>query len=278
MKLQIRLTLPLIIIFLISLNNICLSQKKNPSLQIVVGLAFPSGELGGNFVSTNDSGISFIDTNFIRNNYGTSTGVSITGSLKFPLDQRGILSGMLMGSYGYFNAFKQSVIGTTIQNNITVPVTFDKRFSTTTFGFGIEISPLSGSKISPYINTNLTLNILSLSVTRDNFSPALFSDAFRVGLLSNAGIQINLNQEYSVIVSGSYHLANMLLKSHSEGLNERLEFNRSSLPINDEEGTFYTNLSNPNFFPSSVSGSTKNINWWSLNIGLNIMLGDSPKK
>jgi hypothetical protein len=99
-----------------------------------------------------------------------------------------------------------------------------------------------------------------------------------MGLLSNAGVQINLNQEYSLIVSGSYHMSNMLLKSHSEGLNERIEFKRSSLPINDDEGTFYTNLSNPNFFPSSVRGSTKKINWWSFNIGLNIMLGNSAKK
>lgn len=255
-----------------------MSFSKNPSLQISIGLAAPSGDLGGNFITTNDSGVSFIDTNFIKNHYGMSPGVTISGILKFPLDNKGIINGIFMGSYSYFNAFKQSILGTTIENNIVVPANFDKRFSTTTFGFGIELSPFPESKVSPFINTNLTLNILSLSIAKNNFTGASFNDAFRLGVLSSTGIQINLNHEYSLLISGSYHLGNLVFKSQSESLSDRLEFNRGNLPINDEEGSFYSNLSNPNLFPTLVKGKTKNINWWSINLGLSIKLGKSNKK
>jgi len=271
-----KIILSLLLIYLL-FPSFSFSQK-NPSLKFTVGLAFPSGELDGNLVSTNDSGISFIDPNFIKENYGASAGATLTGMLKFPLEKSGILNGNFVGSYSYFNAFRRSFLGTTIDNNFVVPVTYDSRFTTSTFGFGIEITPVPDSKFSPFINADLTLNILSLSITRNDFNYAFFNDAFRMGLLTNAGVSIKINNEYSLVIGGSYHISNLLLKSSSDEFNDRAEFNRENIPINDKEGMFYTNLSNPNFFSGQVTGKTKNVNWWNFNIGLNIVLGKSNKK
>lgn len=253
-------------------------SQKNPNLKFTVGLSFPAGELGGDLVATNDSGISFIDANFIKEHYGVSAGATLTGSLKFPLEKSGILNGNFLGSYSYFNAFERKFLGTTIDNNFVVPVTYDSRFTASTFGVGIEITPVPDSKFSPFINTGLTLNIISLSVMKNDFTHAFFSDAFRMGLLTNAGVSVKINNEYSLVIGGSYHMSNLLLKSSTDNINDRVEFNRENIPINDNEGKFYSNISNPNLFTEQVMGKTKNINWWNVNIGLNIVLGKSNKK
>ncbi|MEO8665638.1 MAG: hypothetical protein ABI462_09080 [Ignavibacteria bacterium] len=255
---------------------ICYSQTQ-PSLQLSFGLAFPGKDFGGELVTTNDSGITFINSDFIKKNYATTTGASVAGTLKFPIEKRGIISAVMTGAYTYFNAFKKSSLGATIENNISVPVSFDNRFSTSTFGLGIEASPFSNSKISPYVNGSLTLNILSLSVSKNDFTTIVFNDAFRMGLLFNAGINYKMSDEYSLSFGGSYHMSNLFLKTHKESFADRIEFNRESIPINDEEGSFYSNLSDPSSVPFLVEGTNKNVNWWNLNIGLNIRLGKSKK-
>ncbi|MDQ3019165.1 MAG: hypothetical protein M3R36_01130 [Bacteroidota bacterium] len=272
---KIKLFYCVIIIFLFAVRS---HGQVRPSLQLTFGLAFPGENFAGELVSANDSGISNINPDFIKNNYATSTGATVTGTLKFPIGQSGLISGLFMGSYTYFSAFRRSVLATSIQNGVAVSGTYDNRFSTTTFGFGIEATPLPNSKFSPFINSSFTLNILSLSLKKDDFITALFNDAFRMGVLTNAGLTISLNDEYSLVIGGSYHLSNLFLKSNSSDFEDRITNNRESLPINDKGGEFYTNLSNPGLFPSLVNGTDKNVNWWNLNIGLNILLGKSNKK
>lgn len=265
------------VLFSILLTSDCFSQK-SPSLKFTVGLAFPSNELDGELVTTNDSGVSFINSEFIKNNYAAGTGATLTGVLKFPIDKQGIVNGNFLGSYSYFNAFRRNFLGTTIENSFTVPVTFDSRFTASTFGLGFEITPLLNSTVSPFVSTNFTLNILSLTAIKNDFIYAFFNDAFRMGLLMNAGTEVKINSEYSFVLSGSYHMSNLFLKSGSENFNDRVEFNRENIPINDEQGKFYTSISNSNSLADLVSGSTKNVNWWNVNLGLNIVLGKSKKK
>ncbi|MBK8550932.1 MAG: hypothetical protein IPL53_07685 [Ignavibacteria bacterium] len=215
-----------VLMSLISLSDI--NSQSRPTLHITGGLAFPGKEFGGDLVTVSDSGITNISSEFIESNYGTSTGATITGALTFPLINSGIISGVLIGSYTFFNAFRRSILGTTIENNIEVPVSFDNRFSTSTFAFGLEAAPVSGSKISPYINANLSLNILSLSLSRNDFTSVIFNDAFRMGLLTNAGINFRIDQEYSVILSGSYHMSNLFFRSQSDSYADRIEFYRKA--------------------------------------------------
>lgn len=259
--------------FQIFFNSNQLFSQARPSLQINVGLTIPGSEFGGDLVTEKDSGIVYINTDFVKNNYGTSTGVIIGGTIKFPLQDKGILSLLIGGSYSYFNTFRRTVLGTTIENNITVPVRFDNRFSSTTAALGLEATPFQNSKITPFINTNLTMNILSLALQRNDIVTSLFNDAFRLGLLTNAGMYMKISKEYSIVLSAGYHLSNLLLKSQSGSYDSRIDFDRGSLPINDEEGEFYTNLSEPDSAPVFVEGKTKNISSWNINLGIVIMLG-----
>ncbi len=249
-----------------------------PTLQISVGLLYPDKTFKGELVSTNNLGISNINPDFIKNNYAASTGVAITGTIKFPLEHNGIFSGLLVGSYSYFNAFRRSFLGTTIENNISVPVTFDDRFSTSTFGIGIEASPFSSQKISPFLSADFTLNILSLSLSKNDLTSVIFNDAFRMGILTNAGLLIKVSSEYSIVLSGSYDLSNLILKGHSEDINNSIGFNKEGLSINDQQGTYYSNISTPGSLPVLINGNNKNVNWWGLSVGLNIRLGKSKKK
>lgn len=262
---------------IIALSGQVYSQGR-PSLQINAGLTFPQNGLSGELVMTNDSGISNVTPEFIRDNYGASTGASINITLKFPLSQNSIFSFLMSGSYSSFNAFRQSKLGVTVVDNAVVPANFDSKFSATTFAFGLEVSPFSGSVISPYVNSSLALNFLSLTLIRNEFSGAIFNDAFRMGAITTGGLAFNLNTEYSLLLGMSYNFSNLLLKSHSGNFSDGIAFNRDNLPINDQEGSFYTNLSDPNSFPVIAEGKTKNINWLSFSLGINIVLGKSPRK
>ncbi len=255
-----------------------LFAQSRPALQIYAGLAFPQDGLGGDLVMLNDSGISNISSDFVKNNYSVATGATIFGTLKFPLMQTGILNLILVGSYTYFNAFRQSKLGVTVENNLEIPAKFDNRFSATTAGMGVEVSPLGNSKISPFINSSFTINVLSLTLYRNDFSGASFNDAFRMGVLTNAGVSINLSSEYSFLLGMSYHFSNLFLKSHKESFSDRLGFNRANLSINDQEGNFYSNLSDPTSAATLINGNSKNVNWLGFNLGINIFLGKSNKK
>lgn len=248
-----------------------------PTLNIYSGIAIPAGEMRGDLVSADNSEYIFINSDFIKNNYAASEGVTISGTLKIPFDKRGLISGLFLGSYSYFNAFTRSKIGTTIENGLLVPVTFDSRLSATTFGLGIEINPLTSGKIVPYINSEFTFNILSLSLKQNDIESAIFNDAFRMGIMTGAGISFRLNDEYKLLFGGTYHLSNMFLKSSGGSYEERVSFGRENIPINDGQGIFYSNISNPDSEPSSVSGIKKNAAWWNVNIGLSIELGKSKK-
>jgi hypothetical protein len=81
-----------------------------------------------------------------------------------------------------------------------------------------------------------------------------------------------------VSLHGSYHLSNLFFKSHKNDLLNSLGFNTEQLPINDQEGSFYSNLSNPSSLPTVVNGAKKNVSWWNVNLGINILLGSSSVK
>lgn len=253
-------------------------SQSRPSLQFTAGLAFPGSEFAGELVTVNEAGITYISKEFIKNNYAASTGASVTGTLNFPFGSSGLFSSLVTGSYSYFNAFKSSIFGTTIENNLSVPVSFDNRISVTTFALGLQISPAAGKSISPFLNANMGLNILSLSLSRNDAVNVIFSDAVRMGIITNAGLTYKLNNEYGLIINGSYNMSNLFFKSSSGSYNDRILYYSEGNPVNDKEGSFYTNLSDPDLSPSLVNGSNKNVNWWSINLGLSIMLGKSDKK
>lgn len=271
-------TLTLAVVFiLLNLTSQSRSQSR-PSLQFTAGLAFPGNEFAGELVTENEAGISYISSDFIKNNYAASTGASVTGSLNFPFSSSGLFSSLLTGSYSYFNAFKSSIFGTTIENNLSVPVSFDNRISVTTVALGLQVSPSVSPKISPFLNANMGLNILSISLSRNDAASVIFSDAVRLGIVTNAGLTYKINNEYGFILNGSYNMSNLFFKSSSDSYNDRIQYYSDDNQISDKEGSYYSNLSDPDYPPVKVQGNNKNVNWWSINLGLSIMLGKSDKK
>lgn len=265
-----------VLIIFININE--LNAQVSPSLTVSLGLSTPAGEMGGNLVSVSDSGISNISPTFLTDNYGNSTGVTITGSLTIPFEKKAIISALVSGAYTYFNIFRKTEYGAAQQENTTVPVSYDSRFSITTAGFGIELKPIPLSKISPFINSSFTLNILSLSLVKNNYDYAYFNDAFRMGLNTFAGFSYRINYEYSIEIAGSYHMSNLFLKSSDGSYESRAEFGRENIPINDEGGEFYSGLQTNGSIAVIEKGSKKNADWWNINIGVNIVLGKTGKK
>ncbi|HMQ67851.1 MAG TPA: hypothetical protein PKA90_02180 [Ignavibacteria bacterium] len=260
----------LIIIFLKSGKSF--SQNK-PFLQITTGLSFPGNSLAGDLVTTTENGFIFVNEEFVKNNYAASTGLNVSGILKFPLESKGVLLAALTGSYTSFNTFRRSDLGITVVNNIEDDVNLESNFSVSTFAMGLEVSPSPNSAVNPFINSSISLNLLALSLTRNDALDIIFSDSFRMGLLSNAGVNIRINKEYYFTISAGYHFSNLFFKSGSNTFEDRVTYSRENIPINDEEGSFYTNLSNPNIAPQYVNGTTKKVNWLIFNLGINIILG-----
>lgn len=256
-------------------NN--LYSQKIPSLQISIGITSPGGDLGGEFISVNDSGYYNISEDFVKNNYGISTGITVAGSIVFPFDEKNLLNFIFSGEYTNMNSFKRSVFGITKVNGIEVPITYDNAFSGSMFGLGLSTNPAVGKKLSLYVNSIMTMNFLSLSFTQNDVFKTYFSDSFRMGIKSGAGINYKLTNEYSLLLGGSYHFTNLFFKSVHGDFNDRLESNVENLSINDEEGSFYTNLSDPDNGFQLVNGKKKNIDLWSINVGIVIFLGKSKK-
>lgn len=257
--------------------SVSIAQNR-PTLTFNIGLAMPGSSFAGELISSNDSGIITINPEFVKSNYAASTGSTVTGTIRFPIGQQGVAGVLLSGSYTFFNAFRRSYLGTTYQSNVVVPVTFDNRLTNSSFSLGFDASPPINEKFRPFANANFTFNILSLTVSRNEIVSLIFSDAFRMGLLFNAGMTMILSDEYSLSLGGSYHMSNMFLRSNKSGYEDRVEFNRGTVPINDEEGSFYTNLSDPNRVSQLVQGTTKNASWWGINLGINIAIGKKKKK
>lgn len=260
-------------LFLLFLKSGESSAQNKPFLQITTGLSFPGNSFAGDLVTTEDNGFIFINEEFIKNNYAASTGVNVSGILKFPLESKGILLAALTGSYSTFNTFRRSNLGITVVNNIEDDVNFESNFSVSTFAMGLEVSPSPNSAVNPFINSSISLNLLALSLTRNDALNVIFSDSFRMGLLSNAGVNIRIDKEYYFTLSAGYHFSNLFFKSGSNTFEDRVTYSRENIPINDEEGNFYTNLSNPNTVPQYVNGTTKKVNWLIINLGINIILG-----
>jgi len=260
------------VLLLLIVSNFSYGQN-SPSLTLSIGLSLPAQDLGGELTNTGDSGISFISRDFIKNNYATSGGVSLSGTLLIPFEKNGLIIGRLSGSYTFFNVFRKTFFGVTKENNIETAVSFDNRFSATAMGIGIEINPFPESRIRPFVYTDFTVNLFSMSLIRNEILSSLFNDSFRLGLLPGAGITFKFNKEYSFVLGGSYHFGNLFLKSGSSSFDDRIVFEREGIPINDMEGLFYTNLSDPDSFPQQITGRSKSINWWNISLGINIVLG-----
>lgn len=233
--------------------------------------------------------IAYVDTNLISNNYGAKTGLFFEGTAKINLDKYETvrLTGSL--SYSTFNTFESSKSGFIPVFNQSyiqqTPISYDYFFGNFGAGLGVEVAPLSFTKlVSPFATAQFNFNFMHAKLSKttgpsDSTSIA-FSD-FRMGVSLGAGIEFKVNPQWGFVLGARYDFGNLLLKSNDRS--GSLDWGRTNASLNDEEGTYSANIYDPPGTPvrDNIKSKQKDINWSSFYIGFNFypnVTGTGTKK
>ena len=276
-------------IFLLFSANLY-AQFNKPVLQLGIGIAEPFSDLKGTYyrnVQVGSGGYFLLapDTNLITNNYGAKTGLYFFGKGKINFDKYNITRAVASISFTTFNTFeptKKGNIGIRVLNinnqydTVLSSAEFNYTFNNFSFGLGLEVSPLAFTNvISPYFGANITLNTfnakLSRTENRIDTNSISFTE-FRIGANFDAGIEAKFSKMFGMVLGVKFDLGNLLLRSTSSGIADRLEWGKSNAYMNDDEGYFFSSMYSP-VISSDVQSYTskkKNINWGTFYLGINI--------
>ncbi len=285
-----RLKILTIGVFLLIFSSSSFSQFDKPVLQLGIGIAEPFSDLKGTYyrnVQVGSGGYFLLapDTNFITNNYGAKTGLYFFGKGKINFDKYNITRAAASLSFTTLNTFeptKRGAIGIRVLNinnqydTILSSAEFNYTFNNFSFGLGLEVSPLAFTNVfSPYFGANITFNTFNATLSRTenriDTNRISFTE-FRIGANFDAGIEAKFTKMFGMVLGIKFDLGNLLLRSTSSGLADRLEWGKSNAFLNDEEGYFFSSMYSP-VVSSDVklySSKNKNINWGTIYLGLNI--------
>jgi hypothetical protein len=298
-----KIKLLFLLIFVFSISSFSYSQFDKMMLTIGFGVNEPKREMRGEAFSdqiVTSHGYSHYVTNvseeFLTKNYGASTGLNFFGAAKINFDKFNTFRGVLSLSYNNFNTFKGDrsantlgLIGTIggAVDTIIVPVVYSNSFNNIGLGFGLEIAPTAFSNIiSPFFGGSFNMNFLSAEITktlsaydslRANFT------SFRMGLNVNMGIEFKVSQMIGVLFGWKYDFANLLFKRTAGSYTSAVQFGRDNLELNDEEGIYYSSLTQPVYstIPFPKAAQQKHMEWWTVYAGINLYLNSmtpAPKK
>lgn len=275
-------------------TSVSYSQFDKTILQVGIGIIEPMGSTAkGTYYQNYSLGsttVLGIDTNFMRNNYGLKTGITIFGKGKFNFDKYAITRGVLFAAFNTFNTFEPSKSGNigveviNINNQVDTVLTsvnYSYTFNSFSFGLGIELAPTSFTKmVSPYFGANMSFNLMNgkLSRTENRVDSVTTSfSEFRIGVNFDAGIEFKINKQFGVALGVKYDLGNLLLKNTNSGIADGIEWGKSNGSLNDEEGTFYSTIYGPVLSSTrrEVRSQKKDINWGTIYVAANIYL-DKP--
>jgi hypothetical protein len=270
------------------------SQFDKPSLHLSIGLAEPYADLKGSnylmFGTYQNIQTTLIDSNYIKNHYAAKTGFQINGAGKINFDKYNIVRGLAFISFSSFNTFESNKSGNQIImiNNqpYAVPLTYSYNFQVFSFGLGMEIAPTSFTNVfTPFVGANLSFNNFTSKLERTEGSETdttrFTANGFRIGANLNGGIEFKPNKMVGIVLGIKYDFGNLLLKNSSNSnISERYEWGRTNAELNDEEGTYISNL--PNYLYDAnfkiYSSKKKDINWGSAYMGVNIYFNTAKKK
>ena len=289
---KIKLLLQLILVLFIS--SLSFAQFDKPVFQFGFGIVQPQADLKGDqFVnytnnyytpvigSTISGNFALVDSNLFANNYGAKTGIYIHGVGKINVDKYEIFRLIGELSYSSFNTFESAKSGFTplfvrSGNNVTwqpYPISYDYSFGNFGIGLGVELAPTSFTKLmSPFFDAMVSMNFFNAKLTRTtgvNDTTSATFDAFRIGVKFGTGLEFKVSNQWGFVLGAKYDLGNLLLKSNDQvGL---VEWGRSGASINDEGGTFLSNLPYAlgDFGYGQFNSKTKAIDWATFYIGVN---------
>jgi hypothetical protein len=226
-------------------------------------------------------GFAYVNKDLFTNNMGAKTGFFLQGMGKINVDKYETVR--LIGSLAFsnFNSFQGSRSGDIpvfyydINNNYyatSKPISYDYSFNNFGLGFGVEVAPLSFTKVvSPFANAQFNFNFMSAKLTRttgpSDSTSINFTD-LRLGISLGAGIEFKVNPQWGFVLGAKYDLGNLLLKSTDQ--NGMIEWGRTNASINDDGGRVLSNLYGPlGSAYQTVQVKQKELNWASFYIGVN---------
>ena len=282
------------LVSLIFLTGKSYSQFDKTILQLGIGVSEPFGDMKGTYYQFQPLGsyqVLTVHPDLYVNNYGAKTGLNFFGSAKFNFDKFSITRGVLTAGFSTFNTFEQSKSGNigveviTINNQLDTilsSASYNYSFNNFNIGLGLEVSPLAFTNVvSPYFGASFNFNFFntSLSRTENRIDSVSFKTSdFRIGVELNAGIEAKLSKTFGLVLGVKYNLGNLLLKQTASDIASRHEWGKTNATMNDEEGQFYSSLSNPVLTSTARTyiAKQKKINWGTVYLGINLYL--SSKK
>lgn len=276
------------------------AQFDKPVLQLGLGIVEPFSDLKGTYyrnVQVGSGGYYLLapNTNLITNNYGAKTGLYFYGKGKINFDKYNITRAVASLSFTTFNTFeptKKGLIGIRVLNinneydTILSSAEFNYTFSNFSFGFGLEVSPLAFTNVlSPFFGANVTLNTFNATLSRTenriDTNRITFTE-FRIGANFDTGIEAKFSKMFGMVLGIKFDLGNLLLRSTSSGIADRLEWGKSSAFLNDDEGYFFSSMYSPVVSSDNkiYNSKKKNINWGTIYLGVNVYFDThkTPKK
>lgn len=221
--------------------------------------------------------IASVDQSLISQNYGAKTGLFFAGMAKINIDK--YETARLIGSFNIstFNTFEGSKSGyipvftqTYIQQT---PISYDYSFNNFGLGLGIEVAPLSFTKlISPFVNGQFNFNFMTAKLSKttgpSDSTKIEFYD-FRMGISLGAGVEFKVTPQWGILVGAKYDFGNLLLQNTDRS--GRIEWGRTNASINDAEGTYSANIYDPPGTPvrDNIKSQQKAINWATFYVGVN---------
>jgi hypothetical protein len=292
---KIKLLLTFLMLFFIS--SITYSQFDKFVFQLGAGIVNPDKQLRGNNYINYDSGpyiyqnpgdttrnalyspggFAFVDSSLIAKNYGAKTGFYINGTAKINVDKYETFRLIGTLSYSAFNAFEGAKSGytplLTYSQAYLQPLSYDYNISNFGIGLGIEVAPLSFTKlVTPFINGTFDFNFFNAKLSRTtgpNDSTSISFDGFRMGLNLGAGIEFKVSDQFGFCLGAKYDFGNLLFKNTDQiGL---VEWGRTNANINDDGGSYISNLYGAlgDRYRANIKSDSKEMNWSSFYIAVN---------
>lgn len=275
----------LLFIFTATLSN---AQFDKPILQAGFGISEPYNDLKGTYYSSEilrDYYVLTINPDFMTNNYGGKTGIDFFAKGKINFDKYSTVRGIALLDFNSFNTFesgKSGNIGVQVINinneldTLLTSINYTYTFNNFGIGLGLEIAPTSFTNLlSPYFGSSLNFNFMDGELARtENGSDSVtlsFSD-FRIGVNFDAGIEAKVSENLGFAIGLKYNLGNLLLKNTNSSIADVVEWGKSNVSINDEEGRFYSTLYEPvlTSVRREYTAKQKEINWGTIYLAVNI--------
>jgi hypothetical protein len=290
------------------------SQFDKFSFQVNLGITSPTGELKGEspfsyipswkqyfynpYKNAIDSSILYnilmTDSSFMKDNYGATTGFSISGAGKINIDKYNTFRGIFTLSFSSFNSFESDKSGQTpfllmtpqFQGYTYVPVQFSSSFTAFGLGLGLELAPTSFTNaFTPYFGGTFNFNFLGATLTRaygrDSIKAEIGSE-FRIGAALHGGLELKVSKGMDIVAGVKYDFGNLLLKNTRSSFSDAVTYGKTNISLNDAEGFYYSNLANAEGEGyKQYYTKDKKINWWTFFIGLNFypnLMDNTPKK